>query len=109
MRRRAGREELLYVLRKFYFFLGAPAPLPLGQKRPGGNDRAKRTALVRFRVEMPDAFVAEAVGVRIAREHVGRNVFGQTPLAPGFTGACQREVHCGQIAGMIPVARADEQ
>ena len=109
MRGRTGREELPHVVGQFCFLIRELACLPPGQERAGGNHRAERPALIGLRVEMPDSFVAETVGVRIAREHVGRNILGQIPLTPGFAGAGQHQVHCGQITGMVPIAGSDEQ
>ena len=60
-------------------FVGARRRLPARQQRAGGNDGAGRAALVGLGVEVPDAGIAEPVGVRIAGEHVGRDVGGQVP------------------------------
>ena len=69
--RRGRSEQNLHVPGQFLFLLGAPARLPLRRQRAGGDHGAKRAARLGLRVEMPDTLVAEAVGVRIARQYVG--------------------------------------
>ena len=58
---------------------------------------------------MPHTRIAELVGVRIRRQHLGRNILRQIPDPPVLAEAREREIHRRQIARMIRVARADEQ
>ncbi|TXT33706.1 MAG: hypothetical protein FD138_1816 [Planctomycetota bacterium] len=55
---------------------------------------------------MPDVRIAEAVGVRIAREDVWRDVAGEIPLA--IVGR-QGQINRREVARVIAVARADDQ
>ena len=53
--------------------------LPPGQQRAGRDHSLAGPSLVGLGVEMPDAGVAVRIGVRIAREHVGRNLPREVP------------------------------
>ena len=53
---------------------GARRRLPAGQQRAARDHRPASLAVDRLGVEVPDVLVAEAVGVRIAGQHVARHV-----------------------------------
>ena len=87
--RRSGAEQLLHGVGEFLPLVGPSGRLPASEQRAGGNHRSLLAAVVGLGVEVPDAGVAEAVGVRIAGQHVGRHVAGQVPLAAVLAGARQ--------------------
>ena len=67
-------------------------------------------ALVGLGVELPDARVAETVRVRIARQHIARNLLGEIPShRGGIIGRREGQIHRGQAAGMAAVARPDQE
>ena len=72
--RRSRSQKILHFLRELELFLHGLGGLPFGQQRAGGNHRAGFAARHCLGVEMPDSLVAKAVGVGIARQHVGRDV-----------------------------------
>jgi hypothetical protein len=101
--RGAVGEQVLQFDGKFLFLLGLRARLPAREQGTRRQDRL-RAALVRLAVEMPHAGVAEAVRVRVAGENVRRHILGEIP---GVRAIRELEVHRGEVAGMIAVARAD--
>ena len=79
-------------------------PTASGQQRTGRDDSLSGASLVGLGVEIPDRGVAVLIGVRIAREHVGRNVPRKVP-EPAAAG--EGKVHGRQVARVVAVAWAD--
>ena len=102
--RRPGHQQRLHGRRQRAAFHAGRRRAPFRKQRPRRQHRA-RIPRIRLRVEMPHARMPRPVRVRIAPEDVGRDLARQIPFGPAVARRADGEIHRGQVARVVAIAR----